>query len=103
MKLISGTLNNDFFYLVKDWLTNINSAMNLEPNANIEILYINNQHYIAYPVIGTINEAIDAIQSIDDNSIIHVEDSNIYVAARYNSILSDMYEFQLDFDAIGNI
>ncbi len=102
MKQISATLNSDFFLILKDWLTNINSAMNLEPNANIEILYINNEHYIAYPVKGSINEAAMDIQSADEQSIIYVEDGGIYVAARYNSLLADMYEFRLDFNAIGN-
>lgn len=102
MKQISTTLSNDFFYLVKEWINSCNEKMELEEKGKIEIKYIDGFIYLAYPVKGTVNQAAEDIQWTGTNSIIHVEDGKIWVAIRYNHILADMYEYQLDGYTKGN-
>jgi hypothetical protein len=103
MKRILTILNNDFFYLVKDWLENVNDKMKLEEKGKIEIKEIEGVLYLAYPIMSTINEAAEDIQWTGTNSIIHVQDDKIYVAIRYNTILADMFEYQMDHHSKGNI
>jgi hypothetical protein len=103
VKQILGILNNDFFYLVKDWLENVNDKMKLEEKGKIEVKYIDGFLYLAYPVYGTINEAVEDLEWTGTNSVIHIEDNKMYVAVRYNTMLADMFEYQMDPHTKGNI
>lgn len=96
MKQILATLNNDFFFMVKEWLESVNNIMKISQKGKIEIKYLNGKHYLTYPLDCTVDVAKEDIEHVKYISIIHVEDGNVYVGRKYNDLLADSYEFQMD-------
>jgi hypothetical protein len=103
MKELKNTLNNDFFYLVKSWLTDVDNNMKIKKNCKIEIKYLDGYHYVVYPLDCTLEQANEDIQWLTSSAGIAEEDNNLYIIKRINELLADAYEYNFDSMNKGNI
>jgi hypothetical protein len=103
MKQLKDTYNNDFFYLVKAWLTDVDNNMKIKKNCKIEIRYLDGYNYLVYPLDCTFEEANEHIQWLVGSAGIAEEDNNLYIIKRVNELLADAYEYNFDSMTKGNI
>jgi hypothetical protein len=96
MKEITSFLNNDFFYMTKDWLSDVDQNMKIKKNGKLEVKYFDGVHYMTYPLDCTYEEAENDIQHVIKSCGIAIEDQNIYIIKKLNELIADSLEFAFD-------
>lgn len=102
MKVLKDTYNNDFFYFVKSWLSDVDQNMKIKNTGKLEVRYYNGYHYLTYPLDCSFEQANEDIQWLVSSAGIAEEDNNLYIIKRVNDLLADAYAYSFDNMSQGN-